>query len=93
MCIDQAVAAPMVGGVFFPVTAAVDVYQKNITAGLVESCQSLDPFIRPLVRGKVIVCPYTFDFESEATSISTVAVTTSKIGAACFILTMVGSDF
>ncbi|KAI3453452.1 hypothetical protein Pfo_010115 [Paulownia fortunei] len=93
--IGTGLAPPTVRGVFFPVASAADVCQKNITAGLVESCQSADPFIRALVHGKLIICTYTFDFESEAASISTVAATTQKIGAAGFILTMdpdIGSE-
>ncbi|PIN09246.1 Tripeptidyl-peptidase II [Handroanthus impetiginosus] len=69
--------------------------RKNITEGLAESCQSADFFIRSLARGKIIVCTYTFDFESEAASISTVAATIQEIGAAGFILTMdpdIGSE-
>ncbi|KAL3617596.1 hypothetical protein CASFOL_037917 [Castilleja foliolosa] len=88
-------APPTVGGVFFPIAAAADVCRKNITAGLVESCQSPDPFIRALVRGKLIICTYSFDFESEAASIFTVASTILRIGAAGFILTIdpdVGSE-
>lgn len=75
--------------------AAADVCQRNITAGLVESCQDSDPFILTLVRGRLIICTYTFDFESEAATIATVADTISKIGAAGFILTMdpdIGSE-
>ncbi|KAL2490010.1 Subtilisin-like protease SBT2.5 [Forsythia ovata] len=93
--IGTGLAPPTIGGVFFPVAAAADVCQRNITAGLVESCQDADPFIRSLVRGKLIICTYTFDFESEAATIATVADTISKIGAAGFILTMdpdIGSE-
>ncbi|XP_022881111.1 subtilisin-like protease SBT2.5 isoform X2 [Olea europaea var. sylvestris] len=93
--IGTGLAPPTVGGVFFPVAAAADVCQRNITAGLVESCQDSDPFILTLVRGRLIICTYTFDFESEAATIATVADTISKIGAAGFILTMdpdIGSE-
>ncbi|KAK6146392.1 hypothetical protein DH2020_020261 [Rehmannia glutinosa] len=93
--IGSGLAPPTVGGVFFPIAAAADVCEKNITAGLVESCQSADPFIRALVRGKLIICTYSFDFESEAASIFTVAATAQKIGAAGFILTIdpdIGSE-
>lgn len=75
--------------------AAADVSQMNIAAGQVESCQNPDPFIRALVRGKIIICSYTFDFESEAASIATVSDTIHRIGAAGFILTTdpdVGSE-
>ncbi|GFP93784.1 subtilisin-like protease sdd1 [Phtheirospermum japonicum] len=88
-------APSTIGGVFFPIAAAADVCRKNITAGLVESCQSADPFIRALVRGKLIICTYSFDFESEAASIFAVASTILRIGAAGFILTIdpdVGSE-
>lgn len=79
---------------FFPIAAAADVCVRNVTAGFVD-CQSSDPFIRALVRGKLIICTYTFDFESEAASISSVAATIQTIGAAGFILTMdpdIGSE-
>ncbi|XP_073033329.1 subtilisin-like protease SBT2.5 isoform X1 [Primulina eburnea] len=88
-------APPTVGGVFFPLAAAADVSQMNIAAGQVENCQSPDPFIRTSVRGKIIICSYTFDFESEEASIATVSDTIQRIGAAGFILTMdpdVGSE-
>ncbi|KAL0326643.1 UNVERIFIED_CONTAM: Subtilisin-like protease SBT2.5 [Sesamum angustifolium] len=88
-------APPTFGGVYFPVAAAADVCRKNFTTGLMESCQNADPFIRALARGKLIICMYTFDFESEAASISNVAATAQKIGAAGFILTMdpdIGSE-
>ncbi|KAL0446431.1 UNVERIFIED_CONTAM: Subtilisin-like protease SBT2.5 [Sesamum latifolium] len=88
-------APPTFGGVYFPVAAAADVCRKNFTTGLMESCQNADPFIPALARGKLIICTYTFDFESEAASISNVAATAQKIGAAGFILTMdpdVGSE-
>lgn len=73
---------------FFPVAAAADISQQNVTAGLVESCQSPDFFIPAFAQGKLIICTYTFDFDSEAASISTVAATIQKIRAAGFILTM-----
>ncbi|KAH6777756.1 hypothetical protein C2S51_009068 [Perilla frutescens var. frutescens] len=81
-------APPTLEGVNFPLAAAADVCRRNITAGLVESCQSPDPFIRSLAQGKLIICSYTFDFESEAATISRVADTAEIIGAAGFILTM-----
>ncbi|KAK4422987.1 Subtilisin-like protease SBT2.5 [Sesamum alatum] len=93
--LGSGLAPPTFGGVFFPVAAATDVCRRNFTTGLMESCQNADPFIRALVRGKIIICTYTFDFESEAASISNVAATVQKIGAAGFILTMdpdVGSE-
>lgn len=82
-------AAPTVGGVHFPVAAAADVSRRNVTAGVEQSCQTEDAFIRSLARGKLIICTYSFDFESEAAaSISRVAATAQRIGAAGFILTM-----
>ncbi|XP_057773847.1 subtilisin-like protease SBT2.5 [Salvia miltiorrhiza] len=88
-------APPTMGGVHFPLAAAADVCRRNITAGLVESCQSADAFIRSLARGKLIICTYTFDFDSETATISRVADTAQAIGAAGFILTMdpdIGAD-
>ncbi|KAG8382450.1 hypothetical protein BUALT_Bualt05G0078500 [Buddleja alternifolia] len=82
-------APPTGGRVFYPVAAAADACEKNITTGLVQSCQSADPFIRALVRGKIIICTYTFDFlESTIATISTVASIIREIGAAGFILSM-----
>lgn len=82
---------------FFPLAAAADVGQINSTEGLltINSCQSSEQFIRSLVQGKIIICTYTFDFDSDATSIATVADTMRKVGAAGFILTMnpdIGSE-
>lgn len=75
---------------YFPLAAASDVCKGNATAALltVESCQETEPFVRTLVHGKIVICTYTFDFESEAASIATVADTIQKIGAAGFVLTM-----
>lgn len=87
--------APTLGGILFPLAAAADICGQNITAGLVESCQSADAFIHSLARGKLIICTYTFDFDSESATISRVAATAQAIGAAGFILTMdpdIGSD-
>ncbi|KAL6552402.1 hypothetical protein OROHE_007766 [Orobanche hederae] len=81
-------APPTVGGVLFPIAAAADVCHKNISAGHMESCQSADPFIRALVRGKLIICTYSFDFESQEAGIFKVAAIVEKIGAAGFILTI-----
>lgn len=83
-------AAPTVGEVFFPLAAAADVGQVNSTDGLltIDSCQSSEQFVRSLVRGKIVICTYTLDFDSEASSIATVADNMSKVGAAGFILTM-----
>ncbi|KAL7101919.1 hypothetical protein ACP275_08G085700 [Erythranthe tilingii] len=81
-------APPTVGGVYFPVAAAADVCERNVTVGVIESCQNAEPFLRELARGKIIICTYTFDFDSEAASISAVVDTIRKIGAAGFILTM-----
>lgn len=89
-------AAPTLGGLYLPVAAAADVCQSNFTAGVVKSCQSTDPFIKTLSRGKLIICMYTFRFESETgASLAAIAETMDKIGAAGFILTMdpdIGSD-
>ncbi|KAG6405341.1 hypothetical protein SASPL_132930 [Salvia splendens] len=88
-------APPTMGSVHFQIAAAADVCRRNITAGLVESCQSPDAFIRTLARGKLIICTYTFDFDTEAATISRVAATVETIGAAGFILTMdpdIGAD-
>ncbi|XP_051144854.1 subtilisin-like protease SBT2.5 [Andrographis paniculata] len=93
--IGNGLSPPTAGEVFFPIAAAADVSHQNITAGLVESCQSANSFIHSLVRGKLIICTYTFDFESEAASISKVAAVIQRIGAAGFILTMdpdIGSE-
>ncbi|KAA8525979.1 hypothetical protein F0562_007921 [Nyssa sinensis] len=83
-------APPTDGEVFFPIAAAIDVCETNTNTGLltVDSCQNTEPFIPTLVRGKLIICTYTFDFEFETASIATVADTIQKIGAAGFILTM-----
>ncbi|CAI9095604.1 OLC1v1031592C1 [Oldenlandia corymbosa var. corymbosa] len=83
-------APPTVGEVFFPLAAAADVGERNTTNGLltVESCQNPDQFVTSLVRGKIIICTYSFDFDTEETSIAAVADTIQKIGAAGFILTM-----
>ncbi|XP_059318742.1 subtilisin-like protease SBT2.5 [Lycium ferocissimum] len=88
---------PTLSGVYFPLAAASDVCKGNTTSALltVESCQETEPFVRTLVHGKIVICTYTFDFESEAASIATVADTIQKIGAAGFVLTMdpdIGSE-
>nr|GMD82282.1 subtilisin-like protease SBT2.5 [Ipomoea batatas] len=88
---------PTRGKAFFQLAAAVDVCRRNSTAGLltVESCQDAGQFVPSLVRGKLVICTYTFDFESEAASIATVADTVHRAGAAGFVLTMdpdIGSE-
>lgn len=90
-------AAPTLSGVYFPLAAASDVCKGNTTSALltVESCQETEPFVRALVHGKIVICTYTFDFESETASIANVADTIQKIGAAGFVLTMdpdIGSE-
>lgn len=90
-------AAPTHSGTYFQLAAASDVCKGNTTSGLltVESCQETEPFIRTLVHGKIVICTYTFDFESETASIATVADTIQKVGAAGFVLTMdpdIGSE-
>ncbi|XP_049415490.1 subtilisin-like protease SBT2.5 [Solanum stenotomum] len=81
---------PTLSEVRFPLAAASDVCKGNTSSALltVESCQETEPFIRTLVQGKIVICTYTFDFESEAASIATVADTIQKVGAAGFVLTM-----
>ncbi|CAL5359710.1 unnamed protein product [Camellia sinensis] len=90
-------APPTTGEILFPIAAAADVSQRNTTAGLltIESCQNAEPFVPSLVRGKLIICTYTFDFDFESASIATVADTIHKVGAAGFILTIdpdIGSE-
>lgn len=75
--------------------AAADVSRHNSSIGLLESCQTPDAFIPSLVRGKLIICTYTFDFEFDSASIVRVAETMNNVGAAGFIMTMdpdVGSE-
>ncbi|KAF3672283.1 putative histone-lysine N-methyltransferase, H3 lysine-79 specific-like [Capsicum annuum] len=89
--------SPTLSGVYFPLAAASDVCKGNTTSALltVESCQETEPFVRALVHGKIVICTYTFDFESETASIANVADTIQKIGAAGFVLTMdpdIGSE-
>ncbi|KAF9625421.1 hypothetical protein IFM89_022579 [Coptis chinensis] len=81
-------APPTAGQNFFPIAAAADVCSGNTTIVTIESCQHPEPFITSLARGKLIICTYTYDFEFEAASISTVVETMQKVGAAGFILTM-----
>ncbi|KAK9274940.1 hypothetical protein L1049_022196 [Liquidambar formosana] len=88
--IGTGLAPPTAGEVLFPIAAAVDVCKTNASPGLltVDSCQNTESFIPSLVRGKLIICTYTFDFEFEAASIAVVADTIQKVGAAGFIITM-----
>ncbi|GAV92224.1 Peptidase_S8 domain-containing protein/Inhibitor_I9 domain-containing protein [Cephalotus follicularis] len=81
---------PTAGEMSFPIAAAADVCHMNTTTGTltVESCQHPDLFIPSLVRRKIILCTYNFDFEYETASIATVADTVMKIGAVGFILAM-----
>ncbi|XP_057977562.1 subtilisin-like protease SBT2.5 [Malania oleifera] len=83
-------APPTPGDLMFPIAAAANVCQRNAAVGFlaVDSCQHTQLFIPSLVRGKLIVCTYTFDFEFGAASIATVAETMQKVGAAGFIITM-----
>ncbi|PSR93488.1 Subtilisin-like [Actinidia chinensis var. chinensis] len=90
-------APPTPGEVLFPIAAAADVCHRNTTTlfPTVENCQHAELFIPSLVRGKLIICSYTFDFEFDGASIATVADTIQKVGAAGFILTVdpdIGSD-
>ncbi|KAL5724062.1 hypothetical protein ACHQM5_007372 [Ranunculus cassubicifolius] len=73
---------------FFPIAAAADVCNRNTSLVLLDNCQHPDPFIPSLVKGKLIICTYSFDFEYESASISAVADTMQKVGAAGFIITM-----
>ncbi|KAI7980637.1 Subtilisin-like protease SBT2.5 [Camellia lanceoleosa] len=88
-------APPTTGEILFPIAAAADVSQRNTTAGLltIESCQNAEPFVPSLVRGKLIICTYTFDFDFESASIATVADTIHKVGAAGFILCRSWQEF
>ncbi|XP_058104107.1 subtilisin-like protease SBT2.5 [Magnolia sinica] len=81
-------APPTAGEIHFPIVAAADVCERNSSLVTVENCQHAEPFIRSLVRDKLIICTYTFDFEFESASITTVANTIQRIGAAGFILTV-----
>ncbi|KAF6135581.1 hypothetical protein GIB67_015434 [Kingdonia uniflora] len=74
--------------VHFPIAAAADVCTGNSSYVAVDNCQDPEPFILSLARGKLIICTYSFDFEFESASISTVAETMQKVGAAGFIITM-----
>ncbi|KAF5181763.1 Subtilisin-like protease SBT2.5 [Thalictrum thalictroides] len=88
-------APPTIGERFFPIAAAVDVCNTNTSIVTLENCQHPEPFIPSLVQGKLIICTYTFDFEFESASITAVAETMQKVGAAGFIITMdpdVGSE-
>ncbi|XP_019105054.2 subtilisin-like protease SBT2.5 [Beta vulgaris subsp. vulgaris] len=88
-------APPTPGNALFPMAAAADVSRHNSSIGLLESCQTPDAFIPSLVRGKLIICTYTFDFEFDSASIVRVAETMNNVGAAGFIMTMdpdVGSE-
>ncbi|KAJ4951118.1 hypothetical protein NE237_027950 [Protea cynaroides] len=81
-------APPTSGQVLFPIAAAADVCSRNTSYVMVENCHHTEPFIQPLVRGKLIICTYSYDFELDAASISTVAETIQNVGAAGFIITM-----
>ncbi|KAL5748377.1 hypothetical protein ACOSP7_025414 [Xanthoceras sorbifolium] len=81
-------APPTAGRVHHLIAAAADASHRNTTAISVESCQHPEAFIRSLVRGKLIICTYTFDFEHDDAAIATVAENIKNIGAAGFILRM-----
>lgn len=74
----------------YPIAAAADASLRNTTTGIasLESCQHPELFIPSVARGKLIICTYSFDFEYEAATVTTVADNIKKIGAAGFILTM-----
>lgn len=82
--------APTLGRVYYPLAAAADVCNRNVSTGIfsLESCQYPELFIPALVRGKLIICTYSFDFENDDATIATVADNIKKIGAAGFILRM-----
>ncbi|CAN0842683.1 Subtilisin-like protease SBT2.5 [Linum grandiflorum] len=75
---------------------ASDVSNRNTTSAIeVESCQHPEHFIPSLARDKLVICTYNLDFQSQAVSLSTVADTIQKVGAAGFIITMdptIGSE-
>ncbi|KAH9720978.1 hypothetical protein KPL70_006249 [Citrus sinensis] len=83
-------APPTLGRVYYPLAAAADVCHRNVSTGIfsLESCQYPELFIPALVRGKLIICTYSFDFENDDATIATVADNIKKIGAAGFILRM-----
>ncbi|XP_021768053.1 subtilisin-like protease SBT2.5 isoform X2 [Chenopodium quinoa] len=88
-------APPTPGEALFPIASAADVSRHNASIGLLESCQTPDVFIPSLVRGKLVICTYTFDFEFDSASIIRVAETIRTAGAAGFVMTMdpdVGSE-
>ena len=80
--------APTPGVALFPIAAAADVSRHNASVGLLESCQNPDAFILSLVRGKLIICTYTYDFEFDSANIVKVSETMRRAGAAGFIMTM-----
>ncbi|CAA2977806.1 subtilisin-like protease [Olea europaea subsp. europaea] len=53
-----------------------------------ESCQNENPFIRSFVSGKLTIYTYTFDFESKAATIATVAALQVKSGPRMLILAL-----
>ncbi|KAK8307489.1 hypothetical protein V6Z12_D03G199400 [Gossypium hirsutum] len=79
---------PTDGEIDYNIAAAADVCVRNATIITVDSCQNPEPFIRPLVYRRLIICTYTFEYEYEAASIATVADTMMEIGAAGFIITL-----
>ncbi|CAO2819432.1 unnamed protein product [Amaranthus hypochondriacus] len=81
-------APPTPGAALFPIAAAADVSRHNASVGLLESCQNPDAFIPSLVRGKLIICTYTYDFEFDSANIVKVSETMRRAGAAGFIMTM-----
>ncbi|KAJ0104678.1 hypothetical protein Patl1_18357 [Pistacia atlantica] len=83
-------APPTAGIMHYPIAAAADASLRSTTIGIasLESCQHPELFIPSLARGKLIICTYSFDFEYEAATVTTVADNIKKIGAAGFILRM-----
>ncbi|KAI3905146.1 hypothetical protein MKX01_017392 [Papaver californicum] len=71
-------STPTLGMQNYPIAAAADVSTRNASFITIENCQHSEPFIPNLARGKLIICRYTFDLNSNQ----------QKIGAAGFIITM-----
>ncbi|XP_043702451.1 subtilisin-like protease SBT2.6 isoform X2 [Telopea speciosissima] len=82
------IAPPTTGEVQFPIAAAADVCSRNSSYEMVENCHHKEPFIQSLVRGKLIICTYSYDFELDPATIAMVAETIQSVGAAGFIMTM-----
>ncbi|XP_042489906.1 subtilisin-like protease SBT2.5 [Macadamia integrifolia] len=89
------ISPPTSKEVQIPIAAAADVCSRNTSNTMVENCHHTKPFIRSLVRGKLVICTYSQDFELGPASISKVSETIQNVGAAGFIITMdphIGAD-